>query len=324
MRAFVGVALASGAAPATAPVVVPVQRPILALGLRVLAAAVLATLLMLVKLTGESGVALPEIMFWRQAVGVPMLFGWLAANGGLARLRTRRLGSHFGRAAVGTINMTFNFGAAILLLPAESTTLGFTTPLFAVVLAALVMREHVGPYRWAAVALGFAGVLLTVQPSGGHMPPLGVACGLTAAFLIAVINYQIRDLGRTEEPISVVFWFATFGTAITALTLPFVTTAHSPRQWLLLIAIGVVGTVGQLLYSASLRLGAVSSLVVMDYTALFWATLYGWAIWDRLPPIATWLGAPLIVAAGLIIFAREHRLGKQRAVEELAGVKLDA
>jgi drug/metabolite transporter (DMT)-like permease len=324
MRAFVSVTLASGVAPATAPAVAPVQRPILALGLRVLAAAVLATLLMLVKLTGESGVALPEIMFWRQAVGVPMLFGWLAATGGLGRLRTRRLGSHFGRAAVGTINMTFNFGAAILLLPAESTTLGFTTPLFAVVLAALVMREHVGPYRWAAVALGFAGVLLTVQPSGGHMPPLGVACGLIAAFLIAVINYQIRDLGRTEEPISVVFWFATFGTAITALTLPFVTTAHSPRQWLLLIAIGVVGTVGQLLYSASLRLGAVSSLVVMDYTALFWATLYGWAIWDRLPPIATWLGAPLIVAAGLIIFAREHRLGKQRAVEELAGVKLDA
>lgn len=300
------------------------QRPILALGLRVLAAMVLATLLMLVKLTGESGVALPEIMFWRQAVGVPMLLGWLAATGGLGRLRTRRLGSHFGRSAVGTINMTFNFGAAILLLPAESTILGFTTPLFAVLLAALVMREHVGRYRWAAVALGFAGVLLTVQPSGTHMPPLGVACGLIAAFLIAVINYQIRDLGRTEEPICVVFWFATFGTVINGLILPFVMTEHSPRQWLLLIAVGTVGTLGQLLYSASLRLGAVASLVIMDYTALFWATLYGWAIWDRLPPAAAWMGAPLIVAAGLIIFAREHRLGKQRAAQEMAGSQLDA
>lgn len=284
----------------------------------------LATLLVLVKYAGESGIALPEIMFWRQAIAVPMLLGWLAATGGLHRLRTRRLGSHARRAAIGMTNMVFNFGAAILLLPTESTVLGFTTPLFAVVLAALVMRERVGPWRWTAVVLGFAGVLVTVQPSGEHMPPLGTACGLIAAFFIAVINYQIRDLGRTEEPISVVFWFATFGTAMTAVALPFFMTAHTPWQWLVLVAVGTVGTVGQLLLTASLRYGAVSSLVAMDYTALIWATLFGWLIWDRLPPATTWLGTPLIVAAGVIIFTRERLLGKRRALQEKSSSELEA
>ena len=272
-----------------------------------------ATLLMLVKLAGESGVALPEIMFWRQAVTVPLILGWLWWTSGLHRLRTQRIGSHARRAGVGMFNMIFNFGAAILLPLAESTTLGFTTPLFAVVLAALVLREHVGPWRWAAVALGFAGVVVIAQPGGGHEPisMMGAAAGLIAAFFIAVINYQIRDLGRTEEPISIVFYFAAFGAPMAALALPFVMTAHSAQQWLLLIGIGTIGTFAQVLLAASLRYGAVASVIVMDYTALIWATLYGWLIWDRIPPVATWFGAPLIVAAGLLIAWREHRLARR-------------
>jgi drug/metabolite transporter (DMT)-like permease len=302
----------------------PEQRILLALALRVAAAMSLATLLALVKYAGESGIALPEIMFWRQAVSVPLLFGWLAATGGLHRLRTKRLGSHARRAAVGMFNMIFNFGAAILLPLAESTTLGFTTPLFAVVLAALVMREHIGPYRWLAVALGFAGVLVIAQPGGEPTPPLGLAAGLVAAFLIAVINFQIRDLGRTEEPISIVFWFAAFGTPMAALALPFFMTAHSAWQWLVLLAVGAVGTGAQLLLSASLRYGTVARIIVMDYTALIWATLWGWLVWDRLPPAATWLGAPLIVAAGLVIAWRERRLGRAAAIERDAQPRLQA
>jgi drug/metabolite transporter (DMT)-like permease len=292
------------------------QRPFLALALRILSALCFATLLMLVKYAGQSGVALPEIMFWRQAVSLPLILGFLALTGGLHRLRTKRLASHGRRAAIGMTNMVFNFGAAILLPLAEATVLGFTTPLFAVVIAATVMREHIGPYRWIAVALGFLGVLVLAQPTGAPISPLGTVLGLTAAFLIAVINYQIRDLGRTEEPITVAFYFAAFGTPMAALALPFFVTPHTTEQWLVLIAIGTFGTAGQLLLAASLRFGAVASVIVMDYTMLIWATLYGWAIWDRLPSPGTWLGAPLIVAAGLVIAWREHRLGRKTPLKE--------
>lgn len=270
-----------------------------------------ATLLTLVKLAGESGVALPEIMFWRQAVAVPLILLFLWRRDELRRLRTDRLWSHARRAGIGMFNMVFNFGAAILLPLAVSTTLGFTTPLFAVLLAALVLREHVGFWRWTAVALGFAGVLVIAQPGGEPISAMGTAAGLIAAFFIAVINYQIRDLGRTEEPIRIVFYFSAFGSALAALALPFFATAHSAEQWLLLLAIGAIGTVAQMLLAASLRHGAVAAVIVMDYTALIWATLYGWLVWDRLPPAATWLGAPLIVAAGLLIAWREHALHRR-------------
>lgn len=271
---------------------------------------------MLVKHAGESGVALPEIMFWRQAVTIPVLFGWMVMTGSLHRLRTKRLGSHGKRAAIGMTNMVFNFGATILLPLAEATVLGFTTPLFAVVLAALVMREHIGPYRWLAVALGFLGVLVIAQPGGAPISTLGTTLGLLAAFFIAVINYQIRDLGRTEDPISIAFYFAAFGAPLAALALPFFATPHTGEQWLVLIGIGLAGTLAQVLLAASLRFGAVASVIVMDYTSLIWATCYGWLIWDRLPTVSTWLGAPLIVAAGLVIAWREHRLGRDAALKE--------
>ena len=287
------------------------QKPLLALGLRLSAVAVLATLLMLVKYTAQSGVALAEILFWRQALIIPIVLAWLGWRRQVSRLRTKRLPIHARRAVIGIIGMVLNFGAVTLLPLAEATTLGFTTPIFAVILSALLLRENVGPVRWLAVALGFAGVVIITQPGHSTIAPLGAAVGLAAGFMIALINIQLRDLARTDEPLSIVFWFAALSTPFLALTLPFVMTQHSPQQWALLMAIGVVGGAGQLLLTASLRFGQVASVIVMDYSALIWATLFGWLVWDHLPPVATWLGAPAIIAAGIVIAWREHTLHRR-------------
>lgn len=284
------------------------NRPLLAMGLRLGAVAVLATLTMTVKYTVDSGVAFPEVLFWRQMATVPILLAWLAWRSEVSRLRTLRLSAHFRRALMGTVGMAFTFGAPVLLPLAEATTLGFTTPIFAVIFSALLLGEKVGRYRWLAVVLGFCGVLVIARPDG-NLPLLGSLVGLGAGVMVALISIQVRDLTRTDEPLSIVFWFATLSTPVLALGLPFVASAHTTQQWLLLGALGVLGCVGQLLLTASLRFGQVASVIVMDYTALIWATLYGWAIWGEVPRSATWLGAPLILAAGLVIVWREHRLG---------------
>lgn len=282
------------------------DRPLYALVLRLAGVGLIATLFLLVKLAGESGVALPEVMFWRQAVALPVLLGWLLLSRRMAELRTQRIGAHARRAGVGMFGMVCNFGAATLLPLAEATTLGFTTPLFAVILGALVLRESIGPWRWAAVGIGFAGVLVIAQPGLGPIDPLGTAAGLGAGLMVAIISYQIRDLGRTEAPTATVFYFALFGAVIMAPFLPFVMAAHSPRVWAILIGLGLVGTFGQLLITAALRHGPVASVIVMDYSSLIWALLFGWAVWGQLPVAATWLGAPLIVVAGLIVLWRER------------------
>jgi drug/metabolite transporter (DMT)-like permease len=284
----------------------PVQKPLYALGLRLLAVMVLSTLVMLVKYTAASGVAFPEILFWRQVPSAVLIFAWLALRGQIGRLKTQRLPSHARRGLLGMTGMFFTFGAPVLLPLAVATTLGFTTPVFAVILSALLLKERIGPVRWLAVALGFAGVVIIAQPGHTTIPAFGAFVGLGAGFMVALISIQVRDLGRTEESLSIVFWFAAISAPILALGLPFYASAHSAWQWFLLIGGGVLGLVGQLLLTASLRYGQVASVIVMDYSALVWSTIYGWAIWNEFPPTATWLGAPVIIAAGAVIAWREH------------------
>jgi drug/metabolite transporter (DMT)-like permease len=249
-------------------------------------------------------------MFWRQLLSIPLILGWLIATRRLDMLRTQRPRTHFLRALYGTIGMLLNFGAVILLPLAEATTINFTVPIWAVLLSILLLKEQVGLWRWSAVALGFVGILVIAQPGCGHFPLYGALVALGGAFMIALISIQIADLNRTDKPLTIVFYFALFSAPLTALSLPFVATAHDTLGWLLLLGIGLAGALGQLLLTAALRFGKVASVIVMDYSGLFWATLYGWALFAMLPPASTWLGAPLIVAAGLIIAWREHRLAR--------------
>jgi len=262
----------------------------------------------LIKLASEQGIHLFEIMFWRQFITIPIALAWVMATSGIGALATKRPGTHLVRGIYGTIGMVLNFGAVILLPLAEATTMNFTAPIWAVILSTILLKEKVRLWRWSAVALGFAGVLVIAQPGGGHFPVYGALVGLGAAFMVALISIQIADLNRTDKPLTIVFYFAMFSAPLTAITLPFVATAHDSHEWLLLLGIGLAGAAGQLLLTAALRFGAVASVIVMDYSALFWATLYGWFLFGALPPASTWLGVPLIVVAGLVIAWREHRL----------------
>ncbi|EJL32400.1 putative permease [Novosphingobium sp. AP12] len=283
----------------------------LAIALRVAAMAMLSTMFMLVKVSGEAGVSLPELVFWRQAMSLPIIVTALLLTGKLGLLATRRMSSHAKRATTGTAGLCCNIGAATLLPLPVATTLGFTTPLFAVLITALVLRETVGKWRWTAVLLGFIGVLVITRPGDVPVPALGLAAGLGAGVIVAIVSFQIRDLARTEEPIACVFWFAFYGSLFSAFLLPFYVRPHGAYEWLLLVGVGLTGTLAQFLITAALRFGQVATVVVMDYTALIWSTFYGWAIWDHLPSYTTWLGAPVIVAAGLIITSREHFLSRR-------------
>jgi len=288
------------------------HRPILALVVRLGAVASLSTMAMLIKLANARGIAFMEILFWRQFISVPLVLGWALATSGIGVLATTRLGTHGRRAVYGMIGMVLNFGAVILLPLAEATTFGFTASLWAVLLSVLLLKDTVGRYRWAAVLLGFAGVLVIAQPGSGHFPLYGAAVALGGAFMVALISIQVADLGRTEKSLTIVFWFAALSSPVLALALPFTFQLHDAEGWGLLLAIGFFGTLGQLMLTAALRFGAVASVIVMDYSMLFWATLYGWLIWDQFPPTSTWLGAPLIIGAGLVIAWRERVLHKER------------
>jgi drug/metabolite transporter (DMT)-like permease len=296
-------------------------RPLLALFVRLLAAAALATMGMLVKLAGERGAHLVELIFWRQLITTILLGVGLALTGRLALLKTKRLPAHSRRAASGLVGMVFTYGAVLLLPLAEATTLGFTAPVFAVLLAIVLLRERIGPYRWSAVAMGFAGVVVVMQPFGGlheGVTLAGIAVGLVAPLMVALISFQSQDLNTTENPWSIVFWFAALTTPVAALVLPFVIAAHDLLTWGLIVGMGLVGAAAQMLLTTSLRFGSAAVILLMDYTALLWASFYGYTVFDRAPPASLWLGAPLIIGAGLLIAWRERQLAKASRVASAA------
>jgi drug/metabolite transporter (DMT)-like permease len=289
-----------------------------ALGLRLISVTGFSAMGALIKLASDSGIMLPEIMFWRQFLALPVIILWIAMAPGFASLRTNLLPIHARRTVLGLMAMTCTFGALVLLPLAEATTFSFTVPIFATILAALIFRERVGVHRWGAVVVGFVGVLVVLQPGQAPIPVLGATVGLAAAFMVGVTSLQIRALGRTEAAHTTVFWFTILSVPVLAAILPLVFTPHDTREWLLLAAIGTLGGLGQLCMTASLRYAPVSTVVVVDYSALISSTLFGWAIWGHLPATATWVGAPIIIASGLYIVWREHRLAIGRT-QEIAG-----
>ena len=300
----------------------PLDRPFAALGIRLMAIFFLAVMTAMVKLAGEHGVSLLETMFYRNALSLPLILAFVLAGPGVRSLKTTHMMGHFTRSAVGLIGMVFTFGAYMLLPLAEATTIGFTTPIFATIAAVLFLNEKVRAHRWSAVIIGFIGVLLVTRPGSGSIPLFCACVALGSALIIAIISILLRQLGRTESAITTVFYFASFGALVTGALLGLATFMggkwsaysfhmHNHAALVALIGLGISGAIGQVALSASLRYGAVSTIIAMDYSNLIWATIFGWFLFGQLPAPTTWTGAPIIIASGLYIAWREHRRATQ-------------
>ncbi|MGF7203181.1 drug/metabolite transporter (DMT)-like permease [Sphingobium olei] len=289
------------AAPASRP-----HRPLLAMALRLMAVLCLSIMFVTGRIAANHGVNLIETAFYRQLIALPVVFATVALTTGVGSIRTRRIGVHATRMTIGLIGMILNFLSYILLPPAEAATIGFTMPIFGTILSALILREATGIHRWGAVLLGFAGVLVMVRPDAGHFPAEGVAVALAAAVLTAMVSLVLRELGRTEQAGTVVFWFTLLSMAPLGLAMLFFAQPHDAATWGLLFVIGVVGGTAQILLTAALRYGPVSVVLPMDYSAIIWTTLLGAFIGEGWPMATTWIGAVLIIASGLYIAWREH------------------
>lgn len=286
------------------------NRPVQGLAMRLLAILALATMMALVKLAADRGVHIIESVFYRQAFALLFLIPIILSRGGFVTVKTQRMVVHGQRLIVGLSGMIFNFWAVSLLPLAEATSISFTVPIFATLLAILLLSESVGWHRWGAMLAGFAGVLIIVQPGGGSIAWQGAVVALTGALLTALVSIIIRTLGRTEKPVTVVFWFTLLSLPPLGLAMLWFGAWHDALTWAIIAGIGFCGGIGQLALTSSLRMAPVSIVLSADYTSLIWATIFGWLIWQNWPSPWTWIGAPLIIGSGLYIAWREHRVAQ--------------
>jgi drug/metabolite transporter (DMT)-like permease len=204
--------------------------------------------------------------------------------------------------------ITFMFFAAIGHLPlVDAQAISFTMPLILTALAFFLLGEKVGPRRWTAVAVGFAGVLLIVRPTGETLHWAAVLC-LACAALNACFHLMTRTLAASDAPDVGIVYAGTIGTAIFSAIAPFVWRTPDIVAWLIFVMIGGLGALGHFWLSKAYIYTRAVVLAPYVYLQIVWVMPLGYLLFDDVPAPSTLAGSGIVVAAGLYVFYRERKL----------------
>jgi drug/metabolite transporter (DMT)-like permease len=216
------------------------------------------------------------------------------------------------RVVLSTIEVAAFFLATVYLPLADVITYYLACPIFVTALSALVLREHVGLRRWSAVLIGFGGVLIALHPSAQTVSwPAMIALGGSLSF--AVLMLITRSLRATPDIVLASSQFmGTF--ALGALMSPFGWVTPGIGSLGLFAAAGCISVCALLCVNRSLKLAPASVVVPYQYSMIVWAVMFGYFVFGDVPQPATILGAAIIIAAGLYIFLRERKLGREEAM----------
>jgi len=249
------------------------------------------------------------VIFWRNAFSLMFLAPWLL-RGGVANLRTRRIGLHMVRATSGLAALITWITALTLMPMAEVTALGFTAPLFVTVGAALFLREAVGLRRWLAVAVGFGGAMIILRP-GIDAVSLPALIALGAAAFMATSFLLVKKLSSTETPMTIVFYMGLFMLPISAVLAAFQWKMPSPELWPWLVGVGLVATLVQMTMAKAFSVADVTAIMPFDFTKLIFTASLGFVIFAEVPGIWTWAGGAVIFSATVYTARREARRTRQ-------------
>ncbi|WP_353347317.1 DMT family transporter [Aquicoccus sp. SU-CL01552] len=295
------------------------HRPGLAVTLKLSAIFLFSMMSALIKATSED-VPAGEAVFFRSFFAIPVILVWIAAKGELrSGLVAHRPMGHFWRGIIGTSAMGLTFaGLGLLPLP-EVTAIGYATPIFTLILAAVMLGERIRMIRISAVLIGLVGVMIMVWPRLGGGGGLRDAAALGALFILAstmlraLVQIHIRRMVETERTSAIVFYFSATASVLSLLTLPFGWVLPTGETALLLVLAGIVGGVAQILLTSSYRFGPASMLAPYDYASMLFAILIGYAWFGDVPTLVMLSGAALVIAGNILVIWREHHLGLERA-----------
>jgi drug/metabolite transporter (DMT)-like permease len=285
------------------------DNPLHAIVLMVAAGVIFAATDAIVKfLTDELPPA--QIVWSRYFFYLPILVPWA-----LLRRRDLAVASPWPQMARGTLLFVSTVLATIAIadLPlVEMTTIGFTGPLMTTALSVFMLSEKVGIRRWAAVTVGFIGVLIVMRPGGAAFswPALLTLSGTLAWSFGFVLT---RRLGAHDSALATLCWTTAIGlVGGTILAVP-AWVEPSVAAWGWMAINGAGNLFAQWLVIRSLEKAAASIVAPLIYVQLAWATILGWLVFGQTPDAGTWLGAAVIIASGIYIWHRERVRASQRS-----------
>jgi len=262
-----------------------------------------------------------QVVFLRCITSAPLLAAWMLARNRKG-FRVKHPADHLLRAALGLI-MLYSISECFRELQlADAYAIFFAAPLLITLLSGPILGEKAGPLRIAAAVVGFAGVLIVLQPGmNSQLISYGAAMGLLTVVSYSFMALLLRRMGHHDSTVAIAFWFIALVGVGAGL---FSILNWQPMQWQhwpWILLLGVTGTFGQLLLTGAFKRASVAVIAPIDYTHMIWAVIYGYLFWGMLPGSTTWLGTAVIVSSGLYIIFREHRL-KLRQQAALANTPL--
>ncbi len=247
-----------------------------------------------------------EVAFFRNFVALTAFTPWFLLRAGPSRLKTRRFDLHALRGLLHVASM-YAFFVALSFTPLNVVTaMSFSTPLFAACLAVIILAERMGVRRWIAVAMGFVGALIILQPGFGALDvgALIVLAG-SACWGMALIITKI--LSRTDSPMTIIAYMSILLTPVSAIPALFVWQWPTPDQLLWLVAIGLCGVGANYAVASALRIAPSTAVLPFDFMRLIWATSIGFVFFAEIPTPVAWLGGVLVFASTTYIGYREAR-----------------
>jgi drug/metabolite transporter (DMT)-like permease len=265
-----------------------------------------------------SGYGSWQILFVPRVLSLPLIFYLVyRATGGMFRVRTAHLKMHVLRCVLGIVT-AYTFFEGLRYLPlADCISIAFASPLFMTAFSGPLLGERIGPRRWSAVLVGFAGVLVALtarREEGAGIAGFlssGALLILISALAYALLLITLRPLSARESAANIMFYSTILSLGVSAVPALAEWVPPDPAEWGVFALVGAGATVAQMATIRAFRLGEASLLAPIEFTALIWAILFGWLFWSEWPTGQTLIGAGIIIAANLYIAHREAVLDRK-------------
>ncbi|MBL6596721.1 MAG: DMT family transporter [Candidatus Puniceispirillum sp.] len=264
-----------------------------------------------------AGLPVIEVVFFRNALAMVLLLP-LIMRMGRPSIRMQKPKLFFLRALINFGGMFCGFTALTLIPLAQMTALGFTGPLFVTIGAVLFLGEVIRVRRIAAIAVGFLGTLIILQPGYTEIS-VGAMMALASALSIAMASLIVKKLTATETPEAIVFWMVTMQAPLALIPAIGVWQWPTLETWIYLWAMALSGTIAHLCFTRAYRLVDITALQPLEFIKLPFAVCLAWIVFGEWPGLWTWVGGAVIFASTVYITQREARAKK--SLRPNAGIK---
>jgi drug/metabolite transporter (DMT)-like permease len=261
---------------------------------------------------------LTQVVTIRSVVAIPILLTLVQIEVGWRAIFSPDFWPLTARAAILFVSYTSYYMAFPALPLAQAVALYFTVPLFVTALAGPLIGERSGWKIWLAVAVGFVGVVIMLQPGSGLFEPAALL-SLLAAAMYATSMLMARKLGSAQAASVMTFyqnWVYLAGAVLIAVVLHVLGIDHADhpslsflvRSWvwptwtdgLLIASCGVIAATGMMLLTTAYRITRASLVTSFEYSGIMWAPMWGYLFFGEIPRLSTLAGAVLIVGAGMM------------------------